>query len=239
MFSYFVFNGVNSRDRGIFLDAAPVLMRGKERVTDVTVLGRAGTLTLTEGSDIYEPYTVGVLMRAREPQGTLYKWLRGDGYITFSTEPERKQKCRVVNQTQFKRVSRNLNWYEGTVQFLCQPLKEALHEQSYALSAGATVRNTGDVTERPVLTLTGASGDVNVGFYQDGAIDVFTIADLDAAYGGVVIDSENRMVTSLDGSTLLTNLSSGEFPTIEPGAATLRISGSYGTVTIGRRERWL
>lgn len=242
MHSYFVYNGINSRDMGVYLDAPAPVMRGKKRVTDVTVLGRSGTLSLSEGEDeeIYEPYTVGLILRARDSASRIYRWLQGQGTVTFSTEPDRVQKCSVVNQVQMKKISHHLNWYEGTVQFFCQPLKGALHEADESVAAGAYVTNLGDLIERPVITLTGGYGNINVGFKNGNTVTVLSIEGLAQSYGGCIVDCDAKMLLSLDGQTLLTNLTSGTFPFIKPGTAQFRISGShYGTITIGRRQRWL
>lgn len=236
MFSYFIFNGINSRDMGIYLAAPAPIMRGKERVTNQTVLGAAGALTLTEGEDIYEPYTQQLILRAREPIDRVHRWLRGDGYVTFSGEPDRKQRARIVNQTQFKRISANLKYWEGTVQFYCQPLKEALHEETYAVSSGATIVNLGDVTEHPVFTLAGAYGTISV----SAGGNTLIITGLAQSLGGCVIDCAAGYILSFDQTQLITNLSSGDFPKLLTGANTLTITGSSpGSVTIGRRMRWL
>lgn len=240
MFSYFVWNGVNSRDMGIYLDAPAPVIRGKERTVDATVLGRAGTLTLTEGEDIYEPYTQQLILRAREDAHEVSKWLRGSGWVSFSAEPEKRQQARVINQISFKKMSRHLSWYEGTVAFHCQPLKRLVHEGEYAIVHAASVTNLGDVTERPVITLTGAYGDISLGFAHGSAIELLTITGLDEDYGGCVVDCGARQLLSLDGKTLLTNLTGGVFPFIEPGTAEFRLTGSHaGTATIGRRQQWL
>ena len=163
MYSYFIWNGVHSRDMGIYLSGPAPIMRGKERVSNMTVLGRAGTLTLTEGEDVYEPYTVQLTVRAREPINTVYKWLRGSGYVTFSGEPDVRQPARIINQVQLTKISKHLSYWEGAVQFMCQPLKELIHEPEYAVTNGATLVNLGDVTEKPVFTLEGAYGNIALG----------------------------------------------------------------------------
>lgn len=235
MFSYFIFNGINSRDRGIYLDAPAPVMRGKERVTQVTVLGRAGTLTLPEGEDVYETYTQQLILRSKNPAPNVSAWLRGEHYVTFSTELDRKQLARVINQTSFKRISYGLAWYEGTVQFLCQPLKELIHEPEHAVTSGQVLVNLGDVTEKPLLTLDGAQGDITV----SAGGKTLTINALPSAYGGCVIDSDAGMLLSFDGTELLTGLTEGEFPVLAPGRNTLTMSGTVGAVTIRRRQRWL
>ena len=235
MFSYFIFNGVHSRDMGIYLNAAAPIMRGKERVTNATVLGCAGTLTLTEGEDVYEPYTQQLVVRARDPQAVT-RWLRGDGYITFSTDPDKRQRCRVVNQMQYKKISKHLEWYEAQVQIYCQPLKELIHEPEYAYVSGATLTNLGDTTEKPVLTLEGAYGDLAV----SAGGKTLTITGLDQELGGCVIDSGANALLSYDKTLLLTNLTAGEFPALPVGASSIQLTGSHiGTVTIGRRQRWV
>ena len=237
MYSYFVFNGVDSRDMGIYLAAPAPIMRGKERLTDATVLGRAGTLTLAQGDDIYEPYTQQLIVRAREPIHEITKWLRGSGYVTFSGEPELRQLARVVQQAQFKKISHNLAYWEATVQFYCQPLKELIHESEYAYTSGAPLVNLGDVIERPVITLTGAYGNIEIAV---GAEQGLRIEGLDSAYGGCVVDCGARELLSLDKSELLTRLTTGDFPALPVGRSAITFSGDHlGAVTIGRRQRWV
>ena len=236
MFSYFIWNGVHSRDMGIYLSGPAPIMRGKERVSNMTVLGRPGTLTLTEGEDVYEPYTVQLTVRAREPINTVYRWLRGSGYVTFSGEPDVRQPARIVGQVQLTKISKHLSYWEGNVQFYCQPLKELIHEPEYAVTNGAQLVNLGDVTEKPVFTFDGAYGDIALGIGDSELV----IANLPQEAGGCVVDCDAGYVLSFDRTQLLTNLSAGDFPTIPVGTSTLRIGGSHtGTVTIGRRQRWL
>lgn len=237
MFSYFVFNGVNSRDKGIYLASAPVIMRGKERVTSVMPLGRSGSLTLAEGEDVYEPYTLSVVVRSKDPAPNVYSWLRGEGYVTFSGEPDKKQLARVINQAQFKRVSTLLEWWEAQIAFTCQPLKELLHEPEYTVINGASLVNLGDTAEKPLFTLQGAYGDLSVAI---GTTEL-RIAGLPQELGGCVIDCDALSVLSYDKTQLITNLSSGDFPTVPKHAtATLSLTGSHlGTVRVRRRQRWV
>lgn len=236
MFSYFIFNGVHSRDMGVYLAGPAPVMRGKKRVIQQTVLGRPGALIIPESEDAYEPYTQQLILRAREPVNGISKWLRGEHYITFSGEPDRKQLATVINQTQFKKVSKHLSYWEGTVQFLCQPLKEAIHEESYLITSGDTITNLGDTDEKPLLTLEGAYGD----FAISAGGRVLAVTGLGQSYGGCVIDCDAQLMLSYDKTELLTNLTAGDFPVLKEGDNTVLITGSHpGAVTIGRRQRWL
>jgi phage-related protein len=43
--------------------------------------------------------------------------------VTFSGEPDRKQAARVIGAITLNRISRNMDKWQGEVQFYCQPLK--------------------------------------------------------------------------------------------------------------------
>lgn len=236
MYSYFIFDGINSRDRGIYLDAPAQVIRGKKRVTQVTVLGRPGALTLPEGDDVYEPYTQQLILRAKNPAQNVLSWLNGQKYVTFSTEPDKRQLAEVINQVSFKRVSYGLDWYEGTVQFLCQPLKELIHEPVQAAVNGTVFVNLGDTVEKPLITMDGAAGDFTVSMGGN----TLAVKGLDSSYGGCIIDCDAGMLLSYDGTELLTALTEGDFPELVPGRNTVAIDGvTVGTVTVRRRQRWL
>lgn len=237
MYSYFVFNSIDSRDMGVYLAAPAPIMRGKKRVVQATVLGRAGALLLPEGEDVYEPYTQQLILRAREPVHDISKWLSGDGWVTFSGEPDYKQPATVIDQMQFKKVSHHIPYWEATVAFLCQPLKRLVHERTQGVVSGGTLVNLGDVNERPLITLTGASGDIAI---TVGEQEPLVITGLDASYGGCVIDCDAMELLSLDKSELLTRLTAGVYPYLPVGRSTLYAAGSApGTITVARREQWL
>ena len=54
--SFFIWKGADCRSKGVTVAAPAQIVRGEERVSHVTIPGRAGELTLTEGDDIYQSY---------------------------------------------------------------------------------------------------------------------------------------------------------------------------------------
>ena len=52
----FTWKGTSSSTKGIKLQEMPPIIRPQERVEHVTIPGRPGDVTLTEGDDIYESY---------------------------------------------------------------------------------------------------------------------------------------------------------------------------------------
>ncbi len=238
MHSYFIWKNEDSRDWGIYLKAPAPIVRGKERVQNVTIPGRAGSFQILEGDGIFDTYLQSLV--ARIPQTAVnrgaLKWLSGEGYITFSTMPDKRQKARLINQVTLNKLSYNLGWYEGTLAFECQPLKELLHEPTdVLLSSGSTLYNVGDVPEKPLFTVTG-SGD----FALTVNDEAFAVADITAEQGGCIIDCDTCEVLTYDGTTLMTGQSAGEFPVFKAGSNTISWTGASVTgVTVQRRQRWL
>ena len=234
--SYFIWKNADCRSKGVTLAAPAQIIRGEERVSHVTIPGRAGELTLTEGDDIYQSYiqTVTIQMRGGYRVREIMNWLKGEGYITFSGEPDRRQKARVIGAVSLNRHSRNSDYWTGEVQFYCEPLKELLNTAATEItSSGSTVANTGDVKSRPKITATASSTSMTI--TANGK--TLTITGLTSA-AQYIIDCEAGMVTNAAGTENLTANSSGNFPELLPGGNTITGSG-WSKLVFDRRERFL
>lgn len=233
--SFFIWNGIDCRSMGVIMQGPAPIVRGEERVEHVTIPGVAGELTLTEGADIYQSYiqTISIAVRGGYNVRNIYRWLRGSGYLTLSGEPDRKQEARVIGAVTLNKHSHNMDAWEGEVQFYCQPLKELLTGRNTNTTTGGTVRNSGDVTERPEWSFkaTGTSATVSAG----GKTLEMTGLTVGNEY---LIRSDVQMVMTADRENNITRDSSGDFPVLEPGNNTVTGSG-WATITIWRRERFL
>ena len=233
--SFFIWNGADCRSKGIILRSAAPIIRAEERVQHVQIPGRSGDLTETEGSNIYNSYihTLSISVRGGFRVREVYRWLRGDGYLTLSGEPDRRQRARVIGAITLTKVSRNLDNWAGEVQFYCQPFKELLQGKTTGIAPGGTAINTGDVTEYPdwSFVATGSSALITVG-EKSLAITGLTQGE---AY---LVRSDVEMVTTADKQTDLTANSVGEFPALEVGSNTVTGSG-WSTMAIWRKERFL
>ena len=233
--SYFIWKNVDCRAMGVKLQGPAAIIRPEERVQHVTIPGRSGDLTALEGEHIYNSYiqTVTIMAHGAARIRQIYDWLRGSGYVTFSGEPEKKQQARVIGAVTLDRHSYNLDWWVGDVQFYCQPLKEKLTEDPVTLTAAGTVRNTGDVDSRPMIKATASGTTMTI--TAGGKTLTLTGVTSGTAYR---IDCDAMEVLSADGTTLLTNMSSGDFPVLKPGANSVTGSG-WSRLEIERRERYL
>ena len=234
--SFFVWKGVDCRSMGILLAGPPAIIRGEERVEHVTIPGRAGELTLTEGDSIFQGYIQTVTMhvkggyRVRDVQN----WLKGAGDVIFSCEPDRKQKARVIGAVTLEKHSRNLDYYSGEVQFYCEPFKEPVLDEAVVItSSGAAVVNRGDAKSRPLIGAKASGTSMTITAGGNSLTVTGLIAD--AWY---TVDCEAGMVVSADGTTNLTANSSGNFPILAQGSNEVTGSG-WAELDIWRRERFL
>ena len=230
---WFKWNGVSCVTKGIRLQGMPEIIRPEERVQHVTIPGRAGDVTLTEGADIYNSYiqTLSIAVDSAADVAAAEKWLRGDGNVIFSGQSDLKQKARVINAVTFEKHSKNSTWWEAQVQFYCEPLKEPATSSTIEVtSSGTTVNNPGDVTSRPLITIAG-SGNVTV------TIGGKTISITGAA-SGWKIDSDLQWVTNGSGAPQM-GVYTGNFPQFAPGNNTVAWTGSITKLTIDGRWRYL
>ena len=234
--SFFIWKNADCRSMGITLPAPPQIIRGEERVSHVTIPGRAGELTLTEGDNIYQSYiqTVTIQGRGAYRMREILNWLKGDGYVTFGGEPDRRQKARVIGAVSMNRHSKNTDYWTGEVQFYCEPLKELLSPATTEItSSGSTVLNAGDVKSRPKITATASGTSMTI--TKSGK--TLTITGLTSS-NQYIIDCEAGMVTNAAGTENLTANSTGDFPVLDVGSNTITGSG-WSKLVFDRRERFL
>ena len=227
----FTWNGTNCRNKGIRLQSMPEIIRPEERTDHVVIPGRSGEMTLTEGENIFNSYIqiIPLIVDNFSDVKAAENWLKGDGYVTFSCEPTKKQHARIINAVNFKKHSKNSSWWEAEVQFYCDPIKHAVTEEAIEVTtSGATVTNAGDLRGYPRIAITG-SGIVTVA--SGGAT-----LTLPACVDGWVIDCENEWI--LSGNTPQMNACSGDFPIFNPGENVVTFTGAT-KLTITPNWRYL
>lgn len=229
MFHWFTWRGKNSlADFGLWIGKLPKFQRAQERYANIQIPGRAGSLILLEGDDVYEDYQleVTVITRNRNPkiQASL-AWLSGDGELCFSNEGEMVHEARIINVVEYARIGNDL--LQGKIQFLCAPFRKRLHPYTITLTASRTIYNPGDVASRPIVKIT-ATGDraITIGG------QTMTFANLS---GTVVVDCDAGIVTK-DGD-LWTGSVTGDYWRIPTGAVTVTLPSST-SIEIQPEWRW-
>ena len=237
--SYFIWKNKDCRSMGVKLSGPVPIVRPEERVEHVQIPGRSGDLTETEGAEVYNSYiqTATILVHGGYRVREIYNWLKGSGYVTFSGEPDQRQKARVIGAITLNKHSYNLDWWEGEVQFYCQPLKEKLQEETVTVtSSGTTVRNNGDVTAKPMIRMTASSTSAIINAGENAL--VFTGITSGHVY---LIDSETCEVSDITTPSTPVNCTSktyGSFPELKTGANSITGSG-WSQLVFFKRERFL
>lgn len=229
---WFKWNGVRSDDRHIVMNEAPKIVRPEERIEHVTIPGRSGDMTLTEGDDIYQSYiqtlTIAVEGAANVP--AVENWLKGAGVLTLSSQGNLEQNARVIGAVELQKRSWNLDWYEGDVQFYCEPVKHAVNEQPISVTvSGAAIENPGDMIAFPRIEITG-SGAVTI---RIGSRELI----IPECESGWVIDSENEWILQVN--TPQGNVCSGEFPILEKGTNYVTYTGAVTGLLVTPNIRYL
>ena len=227
--SFFIWNGIDCRSKGVIMRGPAAIVRAEERVRHVEIPGSAGDLTETEGKDIFNSYiqTVSISVKGAYNVRNIYKWLRGAGFVTFSGEPDRRQRARVIGAITLNRVSRNIDHWAGEVQFYCQPLKESLREEPVTLTASALYK----------VTTSGTAVGIKVEGENTPAGNMIVLAGITS--GAVIwIDSETMEVLNADRTESLTKQSAGEFPVLGVGNNTVTLT-NISSIEIEKRERYL
>ena len=233
---FFIWNNKDCRSMGVTLRNPVPIVRPEERVQHVEIPGRSGDLTQTEGEEIYNSYiqTAEITVKGGFRVRDVYRWLRGSGFVIFHGEPDRRQQARIIGAVTLNKVSRNLDKWAGEVQFYCQPLKELLQEEAVTItSSGSTVRNNGDVTSKPKITLTasGTSATVAAGG------KILTITGLTSG-NDYIIDSDIQEVTNAAATEILTQNTTGKWPVLNQGN-NIVIGTGWSKMVIEKRERFV
>lgn len=222
---YCIYKGVNSQDLGLNLEKDPPRMTPKKRVTEITIPGRQGTLTQSDGT--YEPFTREtkfVLMDLSRVQ-EICALYTDSGPLTFDDEPDKVYQARVVNELNPEWFT--AGWRNLTVQFECQPFARELNPQTATFIAAGSLYNVGTVDKAyPTIKVYGAG---NITVTVNGK--TFTVQGVTAS---AIIDCENML--AYEGSTLLTT--SGDYPVLPLGKSTISFSGAT-KIEITPNWRWI
>ena len=240
--SFFIWNGVDCRSMGVRLRSSLPIIRPEERVNHVQIPGASGDLTLVEGDAVYNSYihTASISVTGWQNVRKVYDWLRGSGYLTTSSEPDRRQPARIIGAVTLDKVSKNLDIWAGECQFYCQPLKELLIPEKTITNEPVSVINRGNVIEKPLYKVTVMTNQYPMVLsvsHTEGSSATYEAISIEGGNSPVYIDSETcEVYDSLRHSIM--DLASGTFPVLRPGANS--INGEWwNKVEITRRERFL
>lgn len=230
---YFIFNGIDSRSMGVHVIKYPPIVMPPERLTYITVPGRSGDLTQTQGTGVYDAYTK--VMEVSNGVGfnpdRVTKWLRGRGTMIFGNEPKYKYIVDLGNKCQLDRVIHGV--WGGQLQMRTQPFKQlAIPEPDITLTANKTIFNPGDVPAYPLFTFSAVSSTtVSATITLNGT--AVTWSQVQKNY---TADFEIQWLMDANG-TPLANVMTGAYTPLLPGNNTVRCNWTNVT-SLKMTPRW-
>lgn len=217
---------------GVHVIKYPPIIRPAERLKYVTIPGRAGDLTQSEGENIFDAYTRA--MEVSNARGfsldAVRKWLRGRGTMIIGNEPQYAYQVDLGAQCQYDKIIRGI--WGGPLQMRTQPYKLAATPESpiTVTESPATITNPGDVRAKPRVVINGSG---NITLTMGGKTLMIT-----GAQSGWVYDAALEWVTDANGAPMF-NVSSGTYPDLPVGQSAVLFTGNITSLEITPRWRYL
>ncbi len=237
MIPYIIINGVSSKTiNGLLIQNLPPISKPKIRVNTEEIDGRDGDVVTTLGYAAYDkPITIG--LKGDYNVDDVIEYFNTSGKVTFSNELDKYYNFAIYDTIDFNRLIR---FKTANINLHVQPFKYSIDEPPIIFNntSGATtetinVRNTGNIYSRPKLTITG-SNTITV---YIGNTQIFSI-ELSAAGETIIIDDFNA--TDGEGNYLNRQVT-GDYENFKlpTGVNSLRITGTFTSVTIDKYSRWI
>lgn len=235
---YFVaINNQNSLEvTGLYISKLPPISKPLQRTNIEEIDGRDGDIVTTLGYSAYDKeMEIGLFGDYNIDE--IISFFTQEGTITFSNEPDKYYKFKIINNINFEEFQR---FKTATVVFHCQPFKFSTTEGTRTFttfpSNTVVICNNGNVYSKPTLTLTG-SGTINLSL-NGVQVAVVTLAnegetieiDLDKleAYNPATKVLKNRQVT-------------GDYENLylKVGNNTISWTGTITSVKLKNYSRWI
>lgn len=235
---YFVaINNQNSLEvTGLYISKLPPISKPLQRTNIEEIDGRDGDIVTTLGYSAYDKeMEIGLFGDYNIDE--IISFFAQEGTITFSNEPDKYYKFKIINDINFEEFQR---FKTATVVFHCQPFKFSTTEGTRTFttfpSNTVVICNNGNVYSKPTLTLTG-SGTINLSL-NGVQVAVVTLAnegetieiDLDKleAYNPATKVLKNRQVT-------------GDYENLylKVGNNTISWTGTITSVKLKNYSRWI
>ncbi len=209
------------------MEFLPERISPKRRDEAITISGRHGTLTATDGT--FEPYILQAEFIVKDLSKTdkICSHFKGEGDLIFSNNLDRKYKARVNNQIEFLRIIHSLKLF--AVEFEVQPFMYEAAPAPRTLTEPTSILNIGTFESEPIITVYG-QGDITL-----------TINNLNLILNGIdgEITLNSEILNAYKDTLSLNNKMSGDFPIFSVGENVISWTGSVTKLEIMPNWRWI
>lgn len=149
--SYFIFNGVDSRNLGLILPSTPFRPSWVESVDEITIPGRPEIIKNPSGTYQNQQMVINAVISDASKIRQIYSVLKGEGRLILSTKPDEYINCRVETLIP-QGVA--LDMAELPITFDCYPFAYAIEPTEVEIGTDyTTVDNTSSVYSAPIIAI--------------------------------------------------------------------------------------
>lgn len=237
MIPYIIINGVSSRTiDGLLIQSLPPITKPKIRTSIEEIDGRDGDIAQILGYSAYDkPITIG--LKGDYNVDDVIEYFNTKGEVIFSNELDKYYKFAVYDAIDFNKLIR---YRTATINLHCQPFKYLADEQPINVTSrntitNITVRNTGNVYSKPLLTIKGKD---TVTVYIDN-VEILS-CELGNTESTMIIDADAMNAYGPDG-VFLNRQVTGDYKNLifKPKHNILTVTGQVQTVKVERYNRWI
>jgi len=221
-----IWKSKNFDELGIIVEKTPKLSKPKKRISQFTVDGRNGFLSVDEGT--YEAFSLSVECHVKEDSNfdDICEFL--DGYGQLSLDGKRQYSAIINNAISFDKV---LMFKKFIVQFLVNPICEDIISTEYEVNSNNAIliiNNTYYEIE-PTITLT-CSGNISITINNETFY-------LNSCEGTYILDSKNKLITKNGINS--SNIMIGSFPKLKKGNNNISYTGTISSFVISYKKAYL
>ena len=227
--NYFIFNGENSKDKGIIITKMPPISKPAKRIEKIIIPGKNGVLHQDDGT--YETVVIQIQCAVVEKCNIkeIVNWLNGSGELILSNDPDIFYKANIINQIDYTSIVNLI--HEFPLELELQPFSHSIEKYKKIYTKGNDhIFNIPDATAimLPYIKVVG-SGQINLTINNETMIlNVNEYIELDCE---LLIAHKNY--ESAD------NAVSGNFFKLLPGLNEINILGNYTELEIIYRKAYL
>lgn len=237
--SFFIFNGKNSKDFGIF-ERLPAMPTGTNTVTTFAVPGRVESLYIPE-IEMADVTITGVLgLKDMSKRRNINAWLRGSGTLQFSDELDKEYR---VNNVMIVHEYLSQRFSKVGISFVCSPLAYSVNNEAVEITENPSYLEVdGTYFAEPKYEITFKSGTTaqDFVFTVNGQSVTIKLTEEHIKHT-IVLDARVQKIYYSDTKQLILPDTTGLVPYLNCGGYN-SISWNTDTVekiAITKNERWL
>lgn len=229
MIPFFIFNNINSKDRGIIVNTLPPISKAEGSYEEIKVPGRNGTLYIDNKCYDSFTYEITCTLLSGSNIRSIAKWLNGSGKLIISTELDKFYNVIIKNQIDFGQIYRVCN--EFVVIFDVEPIAHSVQEKELVLTKETQFiikESTYDI--KPYIRVNG-NENITLTINNKSVI-------LNDIEGYIELDCELEEAYK-DNLNCNSKVECEDFPVLVPGINNISWIGNVSTIQIKYREAFL